>query len=147
MIRTTLGDPWLRWVRTDDSALRDLVHRPEDRMRFADASPSAMANVVITTLRAHGIVRDDLPEPEQRYAIQALLIGFSTVMADPKSVDSSDVDDQEAVLGNAVHLLLEPPTDPDDTVIAQAAETVRARFGEIRDGLLALITTGAAGTR
>ncbi|WP_280234917.1 TetR/AcrR family transcriptional regulator [Nocardia cyriacigeorgica] len=147
LIRTTLGNPWLRWVRNDDSALRQLVHRPADQQRFIDASPSAMANVVTTTLRAHGIVRDDLPEPQQRYAIHALLVGFSTVMADPPSSGPIEIDDPETVLAEVVHLLLEPPTYPADGVIAAAAETVRARFTEIRDGLLSLITTGAAGTR
>ncbi|GAA2601484.1 TetR/AcrR family transcriptional regulator [Streptomyces tubercidicus] len=147
LIRTTHGNPWLRWLRSDDSALRQLLHRPADQERFADASPSAMGNAVITILRDHGIVRDDLPLARQMYALHAVLVGFGNVMAHPAGAGPLNVDDPETALADTVHLLLEKPRDPAARVVAQAAEAVRARFTEIHDSLLELVAAGAAGTR
>ncbi|MER7515610.1 helix-turn-helix domain-containing protein [Streptomyces sp. NPDC126499] len=147
LIRTTLGNPWLRWLRGDDRALRQLLHRPADQERFADATPSAMGNAVATILHEHGLVRDDLPLSRQMYALHAVLVGFGTVMNDAEVAGPLRVDDPETALADTVHLLLERPEDPDARDVAQAAEAVRARFAEIHDSLLELVSTGAAGTR
>ncbi|MEU5542977.1 helix-turn-helix domain-containing protein [Streptomyces sioyaensis] len=146
LIRTG-GNPWLRWLRSDDSALRQLLHRPADQKRFADASPSAMGNAVLTILRDHGIVRDDLPLPRQMYALHAVLVGFGTVMAAPAAAGPLTIDDPETALADTVHLLLEPPRDPAARVVTKAAEEVLARFTEIHGNLLELVAAGAAGTR
>ncbi|MGW0706224.1 TetR/AcrR family transcriptional regulator [Streptomyces sp. NPDC002643] len=147
LIRTTLDNPWLRWLRSDDSALRQLLHRPADQERFAEATTSAMGNAVLTILRDHGIVRDDLPPARQMYALHAVLVGFLTVMNDGHVAGSLSVDDPETALADTVHLLLERPHDPAASEVAEAAEAVRARFTEIHDNLLGLVATGAAGTR
>lgn len=147
LVRTTLANPWLRWLRGDDGALRQLLHRPADRESFAQSSPSVMGNMVLAILRERGIVRDDRPRERQMYALHALLLGFSTVMADPDREGGIDVDDPEATLADTVHLLLEPTVDPPAEVVAEAAEEVRARFAEIHANLLAVVAAGAAGTR
>ncbi|GAA3363674.1 TetR/AcrR family transcriptional regulator [Streptomyces antimycoticus] len=147
LIRTTLGNPWLRWLRSDDSALRQLLRRPADQERFAEASTGAMGNTVITILRDHGIVRDDLPLSRQMYALHAVLVGFSTVMNDTDVAGSLSIDEPETALADTVHLLLERPRDPAARDVAKAAEAVRARFTEIHDNLLGLVAAGAAGTR
>ncbi|WP_328349665.1 TetR/AcrR family transcriptional regulator [Streptomyces sp. NBC_00445] len=147
LIRTTLANPWLRWLRSDNSALRQLLHRPADQERFAEATTSAMGNAVLTILRDHGIVRDDLPLSRQMYALHAVLVGFLTVMNDAHVADPLSTGDPETALADTVHLLLERPRDPAARDVAKAAEAVRARFTEIHDNLLGLVATGAAGTR
>ncbi|MFI6743562.1 TetR/AcrR family transcriptional regulator [Nonomuraea sp. NPDC050451] len=147
LIRTTLGNPWLRWLMTDDTVLRQLLHRPADQERFAEATTSAMGNAVLTILRDHGIVRDDLPLSRQMYALHAVLVGFSTVMNDPDVAGPLSIDDPETALADTVQLLLERPRDPAARDVAKAAEAVRARFTEIHDNLLGLVAAGAAGTR
>lgn len=147
LIRSTLGNPWLRWLRTDDSALRQMLHRPEDLERLAEASPGSMGNEVVTILRERGIVRDDQPQDRQMYALHALLVGFTTVMENPTTAGEMNVDDPELALAETVHLLLEPAEDPAAAVVAAAAEEVRARFAAIHASVLELVTAGAAGTR
>ncbi|MFD8193707.1 TetR/AcrR family transcriptional regulator [Streptomyces wuyuanensis] len=147
LVRTTLGNPWLRWLQSDDSALRQLLHRPADRERFAEATTSAMGNSVLTILRGHGIVRDDLPLPRQMYALHAVLVGFVTVMDNADVAGPLSIDDPETALADTAHLLLERPRDPAARDVADAAEAVRARFTEIHDNLLGLVAAGAAGTR
>lgn len=147
LIRSTLGNPWLRRLRSDDSALRQMLHRPADRERLAEASPSAMGNEVVTVLRESGIVRDDLPQDRQMYALHALLVGFSTVMENPAGAGEMNVGDPELALAETMHLLLEPPEDPAPAVIAGAADEVVARFARIHASVLELVTPGAAGTR
>lgn len=147
LIRSTLGNPWLRWLRTDDSALRQMLHRPEDRERLAEASPGAMGNEVVTILRERGIVRHDLPQDRQMYALHALLIGFMTVMENPSAAGEMDVDDPDLALADAVRVLLEPAEEPGSGVVAAAAVEVRARFARIHARVLELVTAGAAGTR
>ncbi|WP_369035970.1 MULTISPECIES: TetR/AcrR family transcriptional regulator [Streptomyces] len=147
LIRTTLSNPWLRWLQSDDSAMRQLLHRPTDQQRFAEATTSAMGNAVLTILRDHGIVRDDLPLPRQMYALHAVLVGFVTVMSNADDAGPFSIDDPETALADTVQLLLERPRDPAAHDVAKAAEAVRARFTEIHDNLLDLVATGAAGTR
>ncbi|WP_157968701.1 TetR/AcrR family transcriptional regulator [Streptomyces geranii] len=152
LIRTTLANPWLRWLQSDDSALRQLLHRPADQERFAEATTSALGIAVLTILRDHGIVRYDLPLPRQMYALHAVLVGFVTVMGNTAGIADaatgpSGTDDPDTALADTVHLLLERPHDPPAPDIAKAAEAVRTRFTEIYDNLLGLVTTGAAGTR
>ncbi|MGW1718033.1 TetR/AcrR family transcriptional regulator [Streptomyces sp. NPDC002156] len=147
LIRTTLSNPWLRWLQSDDSAMRQLLHRPADQERFAEATTSAMGNAVLTILRDHGIVRDDLPLPRQMYALHAVLVGFVTVMSNADDAGPFSMDDPETALADTVQLLLERPRDPAARDVAKAAEAVRARFTEIHDNLLDLVATGAAGTR
>ncbi|MGJ6962984.1 TetR/AcrR family transcriptional regulator [Streptosporangium sp. G11] len=147
LIRTTLGNPWLRLLMSDDSALRQLLHRPADQKRFAEATTSSMGNAVVTILRDHGIVRDDLPLSRQMYALHAVLVGFSTVMNDAGVAGPLSIDDPETALADTVHMLLERPRDPAARDVAKAAEAVRARFAEIHDNLLGLVAAGAAGTR
>ena len=147
LIRSTLGNPWLRRLRSDDSALRQMLHRPADRERLAEASPSAMGNEVVTVLRESGIVRDDLPQDRQMYALHALLVGFSAVMENPAGAGEMNVGDPELALAETMHLLLEPPEDPAPAVIAGAADEVVARFTRIHASVLELVTPGAAGTR
>lgn len=147
LVRTTLDNPWLRWLQTDDSAKRQLLHRPADQERFAEATTSALGSTVLTILREHGIVRDDLPLPRQMYALHAVLVGFVTVMKNADAADPLAIDDPEAALADTVRLLLEQPRDPAAPDVAKAAEAVRARFAEIHDNLLGLVAAGAAGTR
>ncbi|MFF3376984.1 TetR/AcrR family transcriptional regulator [Streptomyces sp. NPDC002680] len=147
LIRTTLSNPWLRWLQSDDSAMRQLLHRPADQQRFTEATTSAMGNAVLTILRDHGIVRDDLPLPRQMYALHAVLVGFVTVMSNADDAGPFTIDDPDTALADTVHLLLERPHDPATSDVAKAAEAVRARFTEIHDNLLDLVATGAAGTR
>ncbi|WP_432043563.1 TetR/AcrR family transcriptional regulator [Streptomyces cadmiisoli] len=147
LIRTTLGNPWMRWLWSEDSALRQLLHRPADQERFAEATASAMGGAVISILRDCGIVRDDLPLPRQIYALHSVLVGFATVMSDVEGAGRFGIDDPEAALADTVHLLLERPRDPAARDVAKAAEAVRNRFNEIHDNLLGLVTVGAAGTR
>ncbi|MBB6037570.1 TetR/AcrR family transcriptional regulator [Phytomonospora endophytica] len=147
LLRTTAGNPWLRWLRSDDSALARLMHRPEDRERFAEASPGAMGSAVLGILRERGVVRDDLPLPRQMYALHALLVGFGLMMDQPDLAGGMNIADPDVALAEAVHLLLEPERDPSAKVVAEAAEAVRVRFGEIHDRLLAVVAAGAAGTR
>ncbi|MFB4284319.1 MULTISPECIES: TetR/AcrR family transcriptional regulator [unclassified Nonomuraea] len=147
LIRTTLANPWLRWLMSDDSALRQLLHRPVNQERFAEATTSALGNAVVTILRDHGIVRDDLPLSKQMYALHAVLVGFSTVMNNADVAGPLRIDDPETALADTVHLLLERPRDPAAHDVAKAAEAVRARFTEIHDNLLGLVAAGAAGTR
>lgn len=147
LVRTTLDNPWLRWLQTDDSAKRQLLHRPADQERFAEATTSALGSTVLTILREHGIVRDDLPLPRQMYALHAVLVGFVTVMKNADAADPLAIDDPEAALADTVRLLLEQPRDPAALDVAKAAEAVRARFAEIHDNLLGLVAAGAAGTR
>lgn len=147
LIRTTLSNPWLRWLQSDDSAMRQLLHRTADQERFAEASTSAMGNAVLTILRDHGIVRDDLPLPRQMYALHAVLVGFVTVMHHADATGPFGIDDPESALADTVQLLLERPRDPAAGDVAKAAEAVRARFTEIHDNLLGLVAAGAAGTR
>ncbi|MEV0389404.1 helix-turn-helix domain-containing protein [Nonomuraea sp. NPDC050643] len=147
LIRTTLGNPWLRWLMSNDSALRQLLHRPADQERFAEATTSAMGIAVVTILRDHGIVRDDLPLSRQMYALHAVLVGFSTVMNDADVAGPLSIDEPETALADTVSLLLERPRDPAERDVAKAAEAVRARFAEIHDNLLGLVAAGAAGTR
>ncbi|MFE5923322.1 TetR/AcrR family transcriptional regulator [Streptomyces sp. NPDC056468] len=147
LVRTTLGNPWLRWLQSDDSAMRQLLHRPADRERFAEATTSALGTAVLTILRGHGIVRDDLPLPRQMYALHAVLVGFVTVMNNADAADPLSINDPETALADTVQLLLERPRDPAARDVAKAAEAVRARFSEIHDNLLGLVATGAAGTR
>lgn len=147
LIRTTLSNPWLRWLQSDDSAMRQLLHRTADQERFAEATTSAMGNAVLTILRDHGIVRDDLPLPRQMYALHAVLVGFVTVMHHADATGPFSIDDPESTLADTVQLLLERPRDPAAGDVAKAAEAVRARFTEIHDNLLGLVAAGAAGTR
>lgn len=147
LIRTTLDNPWLRWLQSDDSAKRQLLHRPADQERFAEATTSALGSAVLTILREHGIVRDDLPLPRQMYALHAVLVGFLTVMKNADAEAQPGIDDPESPLADTVQLLLERPHDPGADEVAKAAEAVRTRFTEIHDNLLGLVTAGAAGTR
>ncbi|HEY1176255.1 MAG TPA: helix-turn-helix domain-containing protein [Phytomonospora sp.] len=147
LLSTSAGNPWLRWLRTDDGALTRLTRTPEDRERFAEASPGAMGGAVLGILRDHGVVRDDLPLARQMYALHALLVGFGLVMDQPELAGGMDIDDPDVALAEAVHLLLEPKRDPSAKAVGAAAEAVGARFGEIHDRLLAVVAAGAAGTR
>ncbi|MFG3662295.1 TetR/AcrR family transcriptional regulator [Streptomyces sp. NPDC047706] len=147
LIRTALGNQWLRWLWNDDSALRQLLRRPADQEAFAEATTSAMSNTVVTILRDHGIVRDDLPLSKQLYALHAVLVGFTTVMSDADAVGSFNIDDPATALAETVHLLLERPRDPAASTVAKAAQEVQERFTQIHANLLELVTPGAAGTR
>lgn len=146
LLRTTQDNVWLRRIRSGDS-LQEVLHRPADRERFAQASLGAMGNAVVAILRDHGIIRDDLPLARQMYATRALLVGFGTVRTDPVINDLFDVTDAESALADTFHLLLEPSEDPADAIVSTAAVAVRARFAEIHDSLRELVTAGAAGTR
>lgn len=146
LLRTTEDNPWLRRIRSGGS-LEQVLQRPADRERFARASLGAMGDAVVSILRDHGIVRDDLPLARQMYATRALLVGFGTVRTDPVTNDLFDGTDAESALADTFHLLLEPSEDPADEVVITAAEAVRGRFAEIHDNLRELVTAGAAGTR
>jgi AcrR family transcriptional regulator len=147
LIKSTMDNPWLRRLRSDEDALWQVLQREADRERFAESSPSAMCAEVITILREHDVIRDDLPAARQIQATTALLVGFGTIMGRPSDPRTHDADEVEAALADAFHVMLEPPSDPGDAAIAAAAEAVRARFTEIHDHLLELVAKGAEGTR
>ncbi|MEU6248026.1 helix-turn-helix domain-containing protein [Glycomyces sp. NPDC047010] len=148
LIRTTAANPWLRrqWDG-GDATLRLLVQDPADRERFARAAPTAMGEAVLPVLRAHGLVRTDLPLPRQHRALHAVMLGFGTAATAPDAPGLIDDPEFEAALADTVHLLLEPARDPDDQALTAAAAAVRTEFTRIHADLLELIAPGAPGTR
>ncbi|MFI6596503.1 TetR/AcrR family transcriptional regulator [Nonomuraea sp. NPDC050536] len=138
LIRTGLNLPLARRLQSGDPGLlRLLTQQAGDRELFARVTPSAVCETGIPILHRHGLIRHDRPLPEQAYALNAVLIGFSTAMSGPATAPLGV--DADEVLADAVNQLLEPPVAPSGRAIAAAAEETAVVMRQIREALLALI--------
>ncbi|WP_327087172.1 TetR/AcrR family transcriptional regulator [Nonomuraea sp. NBC_01738] len=80
-------------------------------------------------LRGHGLLRDDVPDLP--YSIKAVHAGYYLLDAVEPASAAMDPQAKAASLAHVVRQAFEPPGEPDQKALADAAASVRAIFDEL----------------
>ncbi|GCD34884.1 TetR family transcriptional regulator [Streptomyces chrestomyceticus JCM 4735] len=129
-----MDDPVLRALYLDDSdilgRLNDIAKK--ELVELVEASHETLRSQ-LTTLRAHGLVREDLSVDQQMYVCMATVTGY--VQAEVLLPDRAPGAPEERadLLCHTVRTALEPPGDPDPEAVAAAAPAVITRYARLEE--------------
>ncbi|MEN2421860.1 TetR/AcrR family transcriptional regulator [Streptomyces rimosus] len=129
-----MEDPVLRAVYLDDSdVLGRLNEVAKKEMAELVAESIQTLRTQLTTLREHGLVKEDLSVDQQMYACMSIAAGFFQAEALYPEYSPDRAEDRADVLCHTVRTTLETHTDPDPRLIAAAAPTIIALYQRLEE--------------
>ncbi|MEV5593174.1 helix-turn-helix domain-containing protein [Streptomyces sp. NPDC052496] len=129
-----MDDPVLRALYLDDS---DILGRLNDiaRKELAELVEAGTETLrwQLSTLRAHGLVREDLGIDQQMYVCMSTATGFFQAEVLFPERAPARAEERADLLCHTVRTALEPPGEPDPQVTAAAAPGIITRFARLEE--------------